>query len=218
MNVERGEELARELGGAFARTDVSDAESAAAGFKAIRERIGVERILVCCAGIGPAARLVGRKGPHDAGLFARIIAINLTGTFLAARAAAEAMAALPPLAPDSERGVIVMTASVAAFDGQIGQIAYAASKGGVAALTLPMARELAGSGIRVMTIAPGLFSTPMLEALPADAQASLGGQVPFPPRLGKPAEFADLVAHIVGNTMLNGEVIRLDGAIRMAPR
>jgi NAD(P)-dependent dehydrogenase (short-subunit alcohol dehydrogenase family) len=176
------------------------------------------RLAVACAGIGPAARTVGRGGPHDPALFAKTIAVNLEGTFNLASQAAARIAQAAPLGPDGGRGVIVATASVAAFDGQVGQVAYAASKGGVVAMTLPMARDLAPLGIRVCTVAPGIFRTPMLAGLPAEVQQSLGRQVPFPPRLGEPAEFAALVLHIVANDMLNGEVIRLDGAIRMAPR
>ncbi len=218
MDEVRGREVAGEIGGVLVRVDVSDAVSVTAGFKTSRAAIGQERILVNCAGIGPAARMLGKKGPHDTALFQKTIAINLTGSFLCALAAAEGMSALAPIGKDGERGVIVNTASVAAFDGQIGQIAYAASKGAIVAMTLPMARDLASLGIRVMTIAPGLFATPMLRGLTEEAQASLGKQVPFPSRLGEPAEYAELVRHIVGNAMLNGEVIRLDGAIRMAPR
>jgi NAD(P)-dependent dehydrogenase (short-subunit alcohol dehydrogenase family) len=173
--------------------------------------------VVNCAGIGPAARVVGKKGVHDLGLFTKTVEINLVGTFNVIRFAAVRLAE-NELGEDGERGVIINTASVAAYDGQIGQAAYAASKGGVVALTLPVARELASSGIRVVTIAPGIFETPMLAALPEDARASLGKQVPFPPRLGRPEEYAALAKHIVENQMLNGEVIRLDGAIRMAPR
>jgi NAD(P)-dependent dehydrogenase (short-subunit alcohol dehydrogenase family) len=173
--------------------------------------------VVNCAGIGPAARVVGKKGVHDLGLFTKTVEINLVGTFNVIRLAALRMAENEP-DDEGERGVIINTASVAAFDGQIGQAAYAASKGGVVALTLPVARELASSGIRVVTIAPGIFETPMLAALPEDAKESLGKQVPFPPRLGRPEEYAALAKHIVENQMLNGEVIRLDGSIRMAPR
>src|ERR1700683_5239860 len=170
-----------------------------------------------CSGIATPGRLVGRQGPMAGSSFRRMIEINLLGTVLVAKAAAVAMQRNPPNA-QGERGVIVMTASVAAFDGQIGQVAYAASKGGIVAMTLPMARELASSGIRVMTIAPGLFATPLLRALPQEAQDSLGKQTPFPPRLGEPDEFAALVGHIIENPMLNGETIRLDGAIRMQAR
>jgi NAD(P)-dependent dehydrogenase (short-subunit alcohol dehydrogenase family) len=173
--------------------------------------------LVNCAGVAPGEKVVGRDGPHRLDSFARAISINLIGTFNMIRLAADAMSREEPNA-DGQRGVIVNTASIAAFDGQIGQAAYAASKGGVAALTLPVARELARHGIRVVTIAPGIFETPMMAGLPADVQESLGRTVPFPPRLGKPSEYAALVRHICENPMLNGEVIRLDGALRMPPR
>ena len=175
------------------------------------------QVLVNCAGVAPAERVLGKSGPHRLTAFQRVIDINLTGTFNVIRLAAQAMEKNAPNA-EGERGVIINTASVAAFDGQIGQAAYSASKAGVAGMTLPIARELARCGIRVMTIAPGIFETPMLQGMPGDVQASLGAQVPFPPRLGRPDEYAQLAAHIVGNVMLNGEVIRLDGAIRMAPR
>ncbi len=177
---------------------------------------GTLRVVVNCAGVAPAIRTVGKNGPHPAAAFERTIRINLIGTFTVIRLAAAAMATNEPV--DGERGVIVNTASVAAFDGQIGQAAYAASKGGVVAMTLPIARDLASLLIRVMTIAPGLFETPLLASLSDEARASLGAQVPHPARLGRPDEYARLVEHIVANPMLNGEVIRLDGAIRMAPR
>ncbi len=209
--------LAAELGGAYVRTDVtSEADGQAAVALAV-ERFGALHGLVNCAGVVTGERVVGKKGPHRLEAFARVVGINLIGTFNMLRLAAQAMQANAPDA-EGERGVIVNTASIAAYDGQVGQAAYAASKGGVASLTLPAARELAGSGIRVMTIAPGLFGTPMMTGLPDEVQASLGASVPFPPRLGRPEEFAALVAHVFGNTMLNGEVIRLDGALRMAPR
>lgn len=211
--------VAGEVHGVALVADVTDPAGVAAALARAADAHGPARLLVTCAGIAPAARTVDRDGrPHDADLFARVLAVNLMGTFHAATQAAAAMRALDPLTPDGERGVIVTTASVAAFEGQIGQIAYAASKGAVAAMTLPMARDLAASGIRVTAIAPGLFLTPMLEGLPAETQASLGAQVPFPARLGDPAEFADLVLAIAANPMLNGGVIRLDGAIRMGPR
>ncbi len=214
MNAERGEAVAAEIGGSFHAVDVSDAASVAAGLKGLSPRI-----CISCAGIAPGAKTVDRDGnAHDAALFAKAININLIGTFNVASQCAALMAAQAPLDDDGARGVIINTASVAAFEGQIGQTAYAASKGGVAALTLPMARDMARSGVRVMAIAPGLFLTPMLEGLPQEVQASLGAQAPFPARLGKPAEFAELVRHIVENQMLNGEVIRLDAAIRMAPK
>ena len=191
--------------------------SAEAALKQAADKHGPARILVNCAGVGPAKRIVGRDGPMPLADFERVIAINLIGTFNMMRLAAADMQALEPLA-DGERGVIVSTASVAAFEGQIGQTAYAASKGGVAALTLPAAREFSQFGIRVMAIAPGIFGTPMLKALPQAAQDSLGASVPFPKRLGEPREFAELVLYIVRSGYLNGEVIRIDGALRMAPR
>ena len=209
--------LAGRIDGLALRCDVTDAEAAAAALAAAREKHGVARILVNCAGIGTAKRIISRDGPMPLADFQRVIAINLIGTFNMMRLAAAAMTTLAPLA-DGERGIVVSTASVAAFEGQIGQAAYAASKGGVAALTVPAARELAQFGIRVMAIAPGIFATPMLQGLPDEVQASLAASVPFPRRLGGPEEFADLVLHCVRNAYLNGEVIRLDGALRMAPR
>lgn len=211
--------VAGEIHGLALAADVTDPAAVAAALARAAEAHGPARLVVACAGIAPAARTIDRDGrPHDAEVFSRVIAVNLMGTFHVASQAAAAMAPLDPLTPDGERGVIVATASVAAFEGQIGQIAYAASKGAVAAMMLPMARDLAKTGVRAVAIAPGLFLTPMLEGLPAEAQASLGAQVPFPARLGAPSEFADLVLAIAGNPMLNGAVIRLDGAIRMGPR
>ena len=201
--------------GRFVETDVTDEDSVRAAVEVALES-GEVRGAVNCAGVASAEKVLGREGPHALDSFAQVVQVNLVGTFNVIRLAAEAMAQSEPL-ENGERGVIVNTASVAAFDGQIGQVAYAASKGGVVSLTLPVARELAQSGIRVMTIAPGIFDTPMMAGLPEAARDSLGKQVPFPPRLGKPEEYADLVKHIVENEMLNGEVIRLDGAIRMAP-
>ena len=202
-------------GGRFFETDVTDEDSVRA---AVREALesGELRGAVNCAGVASAEKVLGREGPHALDAFAQVVQVNLVGTFNVIRLAAEAMAHSEPF-ENGERGVIVNTASVAAFDGQIGQVAYAASKGGVVSLTLPVARELAKSGIRVMTIAPGIFDTPMMAGLPEAARDSLGKQVPFPPRLGEPEEYAALVKHIIENEMLNGEVIRLDGAIRMAP-
>jgi NAD(P)-dependent dehydrogenase (short-subunit alcohol dehydrogenase family) len=202
--------------GRFVETDVTDEDSVREAVEATRE-LGELRGAINCAGVASAEKVLGREGPHSLDSFAQVVQVNLVGTFNVIRLAAEAMSRNEPL-ESGERGVIVNTASVAAFDGQIGQVAYAASKGGVVALTLPVARELARSGIRVMTIAPGIFDTPMMAGLPEDARESLGDQVPFPSRLGKPEEYADLVKHIVENEMLNGEVIRLDGAIRMAPK
>ena len=219
LNEDRGAKLAAELGGCFVKVDVSSAESVEAGFAAARAKQGQERILVNCAGIGVAAKTVDKEGkPHDAAFFEKVIKINLIGTFLCATRAAAGIVTTDPITPDGERGVIINTASVAAFDGQIGQIAYAASKGGIVAMTLPMARDLSRAGVRVVSIAPGIFKTPMLAGLPEDVQKSLGAQVPFPSRLGEPDEFASLARHIVENAMLNGETIRLDGSIRMAPK
>jgi NAD(P)-dependent dehydrogenase (short-subunit alcohol dehydrogenase family) len=217
VNVDAAQKVADEIGGIALRCDVADAQSAEAALAQARDKLGIARILVNCAGIGPAKRIVGRDGPMPLPDFERVIAINLIGTFNMMRLAATAMSALESLS-DGERGVIVSTASVAAFEGQIGQAAYAASKGGVAALTVPAAREFAQFGIRVLAIAPGIFATPMLRALPDEVQDSLAASVPFPKLLGRPEQFADLVLHCVVNTYLNGEVIRLDGALRMAPR
>ncbi|MBF6591196.1 MAG: 3-hydroxyacyl-CoA dehydrogenase [Ktedonobacterales bacterium] len=219
LNAEGGEALARELGAraAFVTTDVTDEDSMRAAVRAAVERFGGLRILVNCAGIAIAEKVMGKGGAHDLRRFSKVIQVNLIGVFNALRLGAEVMSGNPPN-EEGERGVIINTASVAAFDGQIGQIAYAASKGGVAAMTLPAARDLSSYGIRVMTIAPGIFDTPMLAGLPEAARVSLGQQVPFPPRLGRPEEYAALVRSIVENPMLNGETIRLDGAIRMAPR
>ena len=215
---EAGESVANSIGekARFVHTDVTDEESVQAAIDATLEAFGGLHGLVNCAGVGPAKKVLGRKGPHPLEDFRKTVEINLIGTFNTTRLAAAVMAENEPT-EYGERGVIVNTASVAAFDGQIGQPAYAASKGGVVALTLPVAREFAPLGIRVMAIAPGIFETPMLAALPEEARESLGKQVPFPARLGKPEEYAALVEHIVENQMLNGEVIRLDGAIRMAP-
>lgn len=219
LDAGRGGALAGEIGGVFAETDVTDPASVAAALDRAAAAHGPARIVVACAGIAPAARTVDREGkPHDPGLFAKVMAVNVTGTMVVASAAAAAMAGLAPLGADGERGVIVTCASVAAFEGQIGQLAYAASKGAVAAMTLPMARDLARIGVRVVAIAPGLFATPMMAGFSEEVQASLGAQVPFPARLGQPAEFAALARAIVENPMLNGTVIRLDGAIRMGPR
>jgi len=219
VNDEAGESVSGEIGeeARFAYTDVTDEESVQAALETAREAFGGVHGLVNCAGVGPAQKVLGRKGPHPLEDFTETVEINLIGTFNTIRLAAPMMSENEPT-DDGERGVVVNTASVAAFDGQIGQAAYAASKGGVVSLTLPVAREFAALGIRVVTIAPGIFETPMLAALPEEARESLGKQVPFPPRLGKPEEYAALVRHIVENEMLNGEVIRLDGAMRMAPR
>jgi NAD(P)-dependent dehydrogenase (short-subunit alcohol dehydrogenase family) len=218
LAVDRAQSLAAEIGAHAATVDVTDPESVQA---AVDTAAGLTqrglRISVVCAGLGTAAKLIGREGPTPLEAFTKTIEVNLIGTINALRLAAGSMVANAPEG-DSERGVCINTASVAAFDGQIGQVAYSASKSGVVGLTLPVARELASKGVRVMTIAPGLFNTPMLAALPEPVKASLGASVPFPSRLGDPSEYADLVEHIVTNTMLNAEVIRLDGAIRMAAR
>lgn len=219
LNVERGEKLAAELGSraVFARTDVTtDADGQACVAKALASFGGLQG-LVNCAGVGTPEKVLGKNGPQPLANFAKTVGINLIGTFNMLRLAADAMSKGNPNAA-GERGVIVNTASVAAYDGQIGQPAYAASKAGVVGLTLPVARELARFGIRVCTIAPGLFFTPMMESLPAEVQESLAKSVPFPPRLGRPDEYAQMAAHIVENEMLNGETIRLDGALRMAPK
>jgi NAD(P)-dependent dehydrogenase (short-subunit alcohol dehydrogenase family) len=217
VNAEKGEALASELGARFVACDVREEGQVQAAVDAAAESEGGLRISVCCAGTGWAQKVAGSKGPHPLMPFEVIIGINLIGTFNVLRLAATAMLANEPDA-EAERGVCINTASIAAFDGQIGQIAYSASKGGVVGMTLPAARDLAQSGIRVVTIAPGLFDTPLLAALPEEARTALGNSVPFPPRLGRPDEYADLAAHVVENTMLNGETIRLDGALRMAPK
>ena len=219
VNVEAGEALAAELGAAavFARTDVTDGASGQAAIELAVSRFGGLNGLVSCAGVAPAEKVVGREGPHRLETFARTVGINLIGTFNMMRLAADVISKAQPNA-GGERGVIVNTASVAAFDGQIGQAGYASSKAGVVGLTLPVARELARYGIRVMAVAPGIMETPMLTGMPQEVQDSLGQMVPFPSRLGKPAEFAALVRHIIENPYLNGEVIRFDGAIRMAPK
>jgi NAD(P)-dependent dehydrogenase (short-subunit alcohol dehydrogenase family) len=213
LNEERGAALADELGGSFAKADVTDE----AQVQAAVETVEGLRLAVSCAGIGWAERTVGKNGAASLQPFETVIRVNLIGTFNVLRLSAAAMSLGEPDA-EGERGAVVMTASVAAFDGQIGQAAYSASKGGVVGLTLPAARDLARQGIRVCTIAPGLFDTPLLAGLPEESRQALGAQVPFPPRLGRPDEYARLACHIAENTMLNGEVIRLDGAIRMAPK
>jgi NAD(P)-dependent dehydrogenase (short-subunit alcohol dehydrogenase family) len=217
VNAEKGEALAAELGVAFVACDVREEDQVQAAVDGAAQADGGLRISVCCAGTGWAQKVAGSRGPHALEPFAVIIAINLIGTFNVLRLAASAMLGNEPL-EDGERGVCVNTASIAAYDGQVGQVAYSASKGGVVGMTLPAARDLASAGIRVVTIAPGLFDTPLLAALPQESRDSLGKSIPWPPRLGLPSEYAQLAAHIVENRMLNGEVIRLDGALRMAPR
>jgi NAD(P)-dependent dehydrogenase (short-subunit alcohol dehydrogenase family) len=217
VNLEKARLLASEIGGFAALCDVTSTEQVQAAIDAARDAHGAARVLINCAGIGGAKRLVGKNGPMPLEDFTRVINVNLVGTFNVMRLAAPDMLAAEAL-EDGERGVIVNTTSVAAFDGQIGQAAYAASKGGVVGLTLPVARDLAPFGIRVMTIAPGIFWTPMMSSMPPAVQEALGKQVPFPSRMGKPEEYAQLVHSIIANPMLNGEVIRLDGAIRMPPK
>ena len=216
LQVDKGEALAKEIGAAFLKCDVSqeaDAQAVVSKATATGKLMG----LVNCAGIGPAAKTVGKEGPHGLGLFTKVITVNLIGSFNMIRLTADAMSKNAPELT-GERGVLISTASVAAYDGQIGQAAYSASKGGIVGMTLPIARDLARNGIRNMTIAPGIFGTPMLFTMPKEAQDALAASVPFPSRLGKPEDYAKLVHQIVTNDMLNGEVIRLDGAIRMAPK
>ncbi|MEC9245397.1 MAG: 3-hydroxyacyl-CoA dehydrogenase [Pseudomonadota bacterium] len=217
VGMDRARVVASDIDGIAVKCDVTSEDDAKAAVREATEKLGAPRILVNCAGIAIAMKTVGKDGPHPLDLYRRVIEINLLGTFNMIRLFAAATQELEPL-DGGERGVIVNTASVAAFDGQIGQVAYSASKGGVVGMTLPIARDFSRSGIRVCTIAPGIFKTPMMAGLPEDAQASLGQQVPFPPRLGEPSEYAALACHIVENQMLNGETIRLDGAIRMAPK
>lgn len=219
VNESAGQAAAQALGSAarFKTVDVTNEAVVNEAVAKAQAEMGGLNLAVNCAGIGWPRRIVNKEGPMPGEVFRKVIEVNLVGTLLVAKAAAAAMQGNTPN-EEGERGVIVMTASVAAFDGQIGQVAYSASKGGVVGMTLPMARDLSSSGVRVMTIAPGIFKTPMMAALPQEAQDSLGKQVPFPPRLGRPEEYAALVAHICENTMLNGETIRLDGAIRMAPK
>ncbi len=214
---EAARKVAQEIGGLAVTCDVGDAASAEAAVAAARAAHGIARVAVCCAGIAPAARIVGKEGPMKLDAFERVIRVNLVGSFNIMRLAAADMAGLPAL-EDGERGVVIMTASVAAYEGQIGQAAYAASKGGVVGLTLPAAREFSRTGIRVLTIAPGLIATPLLLNMPQNVQDSLAATVPFPARFGHPHEYARLAMHMIENVMLNGEVVRLDGALRMQPK
>jgi len=219
LNDQAGQALAKELGqhARFVHTDVTDAAEAEAAVKTAMDAFGALHISIQCAGIADAQRVIGKNGPADLERFSKVIRINLIGAFNVARLAAWAMSTNAEN-DEKERGVIINTASVAAFDGQIGQAAYSASKGGIAAMTLPLARDLSSVGIRVMAIAPGIFDTPMLAGMPEDVRTALGAMVPFPKRLGRPSEYAQLARDIIENPMLNGEVIRLDGAIRMAPK
>jgi NAD(P)-dependent dehydrogenase (short-subunit alcohol dehydrogenase family) len=216
MQVDKGEAVAREIGGAFVKCDVSNEED---GMAAVAKALSMGKLmgLVNCAGVAPAEKTVGKNGPHSLAVYTKVITVNLIGTFNMIRLAAEAMSK-NEAEPTGERGCIISTASVAAYDGQIGQAAYSASKGGVVGMTLPIARDLSRNGIRNMTIAPGIFGTPMLFGMPQEVQDSLAASVPFPSRLGTPQDYAKLAKHILENDMLNGEVIRLDGAIRLAPR
>ncbi len=224
LNETLGAAHAAKIGGKFYKCDVSNEASVEAAFAAARKDLGIERVTINCAGIGIAKRITrkdketGKIEPHDLASFAKVIQVNLIGTFLMIAKSAAGMQSLAPVTADGERGVIINTASVAATDGQIGQVAYSASKGGVLGMTLPIARDLAQSGIRMCTIMPGLFQTPMMVGLSEEARKSLEASVPFPARLGQPAEYASLACHICENSMLNGEAIRLDGAIRMTPR
>jgi NAD(P)-dependent dehydrogenase (short-subunit alcohol dehydrogenase family) len=219
LNAEKGEALAAELGegASFVAADVTDETAVSAAVEDATARAGGLRISVCCAGIGWAERVAHKRGPHNLEFFSNVVKVNLIGTFNVLRLAAASMSENEP-DEEGERGICVNTASIAAFDGQIGQVAYAASKGGIVGLTLPAARDLAGRGVRVVTVAPGLFDTPLLAALPEDTRKALGAGIPFPSRLGRPEEYARLVGQIVANPMLNGETIRLDGALRMPPR
>jgi len=216
-NEDAAMQMAQSIEGRAFAVDVSDPASVAQAMAAVRDW-GQVRVVVNCAGIGPAAKTVSRGVAHDPELFARVISVNLVGSFNCASQGAALIAQGAPCGKDAARGAVINTASVAAYEGQIGQVAYAASKGGIAGMTLPMARDLADKGIRVCTIAPGLFLTPLLQGLPEEVQDSLGQQAPYPPRLGKPEEFAALMCQIADNPMLNGEVIRIDGALRMTPR
>ncbi len=219
LNAEKGEALAAELevGASFVEADVTDEAAVSAAVEQAAAAEGGLRVSVCCAGIGWAERVAHKAGPHNLEFFSNVVKVNLIGSFNVLRLAAAAMSENEP-DEEGERGVCVNTASIAAYDGQIGQIAYAASKGGIVGMTLPAARDMASRGVRVVTIAPGLFDTPLLAALPEDARTALGAGIPFPSRLGRPAEYAQLVEQIVANPMLNGETIRLDGALRMPPK
>jgi len=218
INKENAEKIAKEIGAIAFECDISNEESAKSAIDAANKANGVARILINCAGIAPGKRIVGREGPHELDFFSKVINVNLVGTFNMLRLAADAMSKLEPVNDSGENGVIINTASVAAYEGQIGQAAYSASKGGVVGMTIPAARELARFGIRVVTIAPGLIGTPMLLGMPQEVQDSLIATTLFPKRLGKPEEFSKLVLHVIDNAMINGETIRLDGAVRLAPK
>lgn len=218
LNEEKGNAVAGDIGGDFFKCEVSDESSVQGALDAAKDKNGVGRILVHCAGIATASRTVGRDGPHSLELYTKIVTVNLIGTFNATRLFAAEASAADPINDDGERGVMIMTASVAAYEGQIGQVAYSASKGGVVGMTLPMARDLSSRGVRVCTIAPGVLLTPLADGLPEEALAALNASVPFPQRMGHASEYADLALHICENGYLNGETIRIDGALRLAPR
>lgn len=218
MNIDAAKKVAAEIGGFAVQCDVTKDDSVKNAIAEATKAIGAPRILINCAGILGAKRILGKEGPMGLDFFETVIRVNLVGTFNMLRLASEAMSKLEPLNKDGERGIVINTASVAAYEGQIGQAAYSASKGGIVGLTLPAARELAKFGIRVVTIAPGLVKTPMVAGMPDDVQASLAASIPFPSRLVEPSEFAALVLHVIENTVINGETIRLDGALRLAPK
>ena len=217
-DVAQGQKLAEKIGGLFVECDITNEAQTRSAFAQAREKFGQERILINCAGIAPPMKTISRGKIHDMSLFNQVIHVNLCGSFLCSALSAQGMADSAPVDGDETRGVIILTASIAAYDGQIGQAAYAASKGGIVGLTLPLSRDLAAHGIRVCTIAPGVFATPMVAGLPVGAQESLAKQIPFPRRFGQASEYADLAFHIIENNMLNAAIIRLDGAIRMAAR
>ena len=214
---EQAATVADEIEGAFVRCDVADAASVEAAFDESEQLLGPARVIVCCAGIGTGSKMIGHRGAHRLDVFDKVVAVNLTGTFNVLREGAWRMRELEPIGPDGERGVMITTSSIAAFDGVDGGVAYSASKGAVAAMTLPLARDLTSHGIRAVSIAPGSFDTPMVEGMPAEFRDRLDGDTPFPERFGAPDEYAQLAEHIVGNTMLNGTIIRLDGGLRMRP-
>lgn len=216
-NGDLGSALAAELGGLFVNCDVGSAEAAESAVERVVTELGLPRVLVCCAGIGSGKRMVGRRGPHDLALFERVVRVNLTGTFNLCRLVAWELRDADPVTDDGERGVMITTSSIAAFDGVDGGVAYSASKGGVVGMTLPMARDLAPQGIRVVSIAPGSFDTPLVEGMPPEFGDAMAASTPFPPRFGHPADYGRLARHIVENPMLNGEVVRIDGGLRMTP-